>query len=71
MTETIMQPGVKALWDEVESRVNAGDRFSGLFGTRLAPADPLTLSVHVTTADGVDTLEATLPAGAWYQPGSR
>jgi formate hydrogenlyase subunit 5 len=68
MTETIMQPGVKALWDEVESRVNAGDRFSGLFGTRLAPADPLTLSVHVTTADGVDTLEATLPAGAESYP---
>jgi Ni,Fe-hydrogenase III large subunit len=59
--------GVKELWDEVDSRVAAGDRFAGLFATRPAEAQ-LTLSVHVATADGVDTLEAALPPGAESYP---
>ena len=68
MTGTIMHPGVKALWDEVEARVDAGDRFAGLFATKLAGAAPLTLSVHVARAGGIDTLEAMLPPGAESYP---
>jgi formate hydrogenlyase subunit 5 len=68
MTGTMMQPGVKALWDDVESRVGAGDRFAGLFATKPAETAPLTLSVHVATAGGIDTLEALLPLGAESYP---
>jgi Ni,Fe-hydrogenase III large subunit len=77
MTGTIMRPGVKALWDEVESRAAAGDRFAGLFATRpaevagsvgLAGSAPLTISAHMATAGGIDTLEAALPAGAQSYP---
>jgi len=68
MTPMIMPPGVKALWDDVETRVDAGDRFAGLFATRPAEPGPLTLSVHVATAGGIDTLEALLPPGADSYP---
>jgi formate hydrogenlyase subunit 5 len=68
MTGTIMPPGVQALWDEVESRVQAGDRFAGLFATRGAGTASLTLSAQVATAGGIDTLEAPLPPGAGSYP---
>ena len=77
MTETIMLPGVKALWDDVESRVAAGNRFAGLFATRpaqgagsagVAGSGRITLSVHVATAGGINTLEALLPPGAESYP---
>ncbi len=68
MTGTIMAPGVPALWDDLESRVQRGDRFAGLFATRPAEAEPLTLCAHVATAGGVDTLEAPLPPGAGSYP---
>jgi len=75
-----MAPGVKALWDEVESRVAAGDRFADLFATGPAGAGgsaglsgpvgaaQLKISVHMATAVGIDTLEASLPPGAESYP---
>ncbi|MDQ2813717.1 MAG: NADH-quinone oxidoreductase subunit C [Actinomycetota bacterium] len=68
MTPASVPPGVTALWDDVEARVGAGDRFAGLFATRPAGAGPLTLSVHVATAGGIDTLEVMLPPGADSYP---
>ena len=80
MTGTIMQPGVKALWGEVESRVAAGDRFAGLFATRptqvagsvgvagFVGSAPVTLSAHIATPGGIDTLEAPLRPGAESYP---
>jgi len=71
---TMTQPDVLALWKELESRVAAGDRFAGLFATRIADRDPVTLSAHVAVkgkgeAGGdVDTLEVTLPPGATSYP---
>jgi formate hydrogenlyase subunit 5 len=69
MTETITRAGVVPLWEELESRVAAGDRFAGLFGTRLGEAGPLTLSAHVATVGGIETLEAPLPPDAVTYPG--
>jgi formate hydrogenlyase subunit 5 len=68
MTETTTEPGVTELWKELESRVAAGDRFAGLFATKLTAASPLTLSAHVAGEDGIDTLEASLPPGATSYP---
>jgi hypothetical protein len=48
---TMTQPGVSALWDDLCSRVKAGDRFAGLFGARPA-GGPLVLSAHLATAGG-------------------
>jgi formate hydrogenlyase subunit 5 len=59
---------IKALGDEIESRVDVGDRFAGLFATRPAPAAPITLSAHLATPGGIDTLEASLPPGAESYP---
>jgi len=70
----MMTPGVKALEDEIESRGDAGDRFAGLFATRptqgvgVAGFAPVTLSAHVSTPGGIDTLEASLPPGAESYP---
>jgi formate hydrogenlyase subunit 5 len=63
---TMTQPDVLALWQELESRVAAGDRFAGLFAAR--SGDLVTLSAHVATAGDVDTLEVTLPPGATGYP---
>jgi formate hydrogenlyase subunit 5 len=65
---TVTHPDVLALWEELESRVAAGDRFAGLFAARIADRDPVTLSAHVATAGDVDTLEVTLPPGATSYP---
>jgi formate hydrogenlyase subunit 5 len=61
------QPGVTALWDELCSRVKAGDRFAGLSG-RQADGGPLVLSAYLATARGIDTLEAPLPPGVSGYP---
>jgi formate hydrogenlyase subunit 5 len=63
---TMTRPGVTALWDELCSRVKAGDRFAGLFATRTGGA--LVLSAHVATAGSIDTLEVPLPPGAADYP---
>ncbi len=65
---TMTQPSVTELWDELESRVDAGDRFAGLFATEPAGAGPLTLSAHVAAPGGIDTLDAPLPPGAVSYP---
>ncbi len=65
---TMTQPSVAGLWDELQSRVDAGDRFAGLFATKPAGAGPLTLSAHVAAAGGIDTLDAPLPPGAVSYP---
>jgi Ni,Fe-hydrogenase III large subunit len=65
---TMTQPSVAKLWDELESRVDAGDRFAGLFATKPAGAGPLTLSAHVAAPGGIDTLDAPLPPGAVSYP---
>jgi formate hydrogenlyase subunit 5 len=59
---------MKALGDKIESRVDVGDRFAGLFATRPTKEAPLTLSAHVATPGGIDTLEASLPPGAESYP---
>ena len=43
---TIAQPAVTALWKELQSRVDAGDRFAGLFATK-PEGGALVLSAHV------------------------
>ena len=65
---TTTQPDVLALWQELEARVAAGDRFAGLFATQAAEGQAVTLSAHVATAGEVGTLEATLPPGAAGYP---
>jgi formate hydrogenlyase subunit 5 len=57
---------MSALWDKLVAQVAAGDRFAGLFATR--NADSVTLSAHVATAVGIDTLETELPPGATSYP---
>lgn len=73
MTFPVANAGVVELWDKLAARVAAGDRFAGMFATaRPGPAggagDVLVLSTHVTGDDGMDTLEAALPAGATSYP---
>ena len=70
---TMTQPGVTALWDELCSRVKAGDRFAGLSGSQ-TEGGPLVLSAYLAVkgdgeADGgIDTLETSLPPGAAGYP---
>jgi formate hydrogenlyase subunit 5 len=65
---TMTQPDVLTLWQELEARVAAGDRFAGLFASFAAHGQAVTLSAHVATAGNVDTLEVTLPPGAAGYP---
>jgi formate hydrogenlyase subunit 5 len=65
---TMTQPDVLALWEELESRIAAGDRFAGLFATPTTDGAAVTLSAHVATDDGIDTLEVTLPPDAAGYP---
>ena len=70
---TITQQDVTALWQELVSRVAAGDRFAGLSATR-TEGGTLILSAHVAVkgegeaGGGIDTLEAPLPACAASYP---
>ena len=70
---TMTQPGVTALWDELCSRVNKGDRFAGLFATK-PEGGTLVLSAHLAVkgegeaGGGIDTLDAPLPPGAVSYP---
>ena len=70
---TITQQPVTALWKELQSRVDAGDRFAGLFATK-PEGGPLVLSAHVAVkgegeaGGGIDTLDAPLPPGAASYP---
>jgi formate hydrogenlyase subunit 5 len=78
MTITSTELGVAALWDTLISRVAAGgSRFAALSATRgpggpAAPGgngeDGVTLTAHVACANGIDTLEATLPPDATSYP---
>jgi formate hydrogenlyase subunit 5 len=67
MTITIAEPSVSALWESLAIRVDHGGRFAGLSGTR-GDGGSVTLSAHVTTPDGIDTLEASLPPRAVSYP---
>ena len=64
---TMTQPGVTELWDELCSRIKAGDRFAGLSGSQ-PDGGPLVLSAYLATAGGMDTLETPLPPGAAGYP---
>ena len=70
---TITHQDVTALWQELVSRVDAGDRFAGLSATR-TEGGALILSAHVAVKEegeaggGIDTLEAPLPPGAVGYP---
>ena len=59
---------VTVLWEDIELRVAAGERFAGLFATRLPADGPLTLSVHLAVPGGIDTLRTALLAGASGYP---
>ena len=65
---TTTEPDVHALWKDLEARVAAGDRFAGLFATRIADHAPVTLSAHVANAGDIDTLDVTLPPGETRYP---
>jgi formate hydrogenlyase subunit 5 len=70
---TLAQTDVSTMWEELTSRVGAGDRFVGLFAARTGGGS-LVLSAHVTVkgggeaGGGIDTLEAPLPPGAASYP---
>ena len=70
---TITQPGVTALWDELCSRLNRGDRFADLFAIK-PEGGTLVLSAHLAVkgegeaGGGIDTLDAPLPPGAVSYP---
>ena len=70
MTVTVAEAGVAEAWEKLAGRVAAGDRFAGLFATARPGPDggTLVLSAHVTGGEGIDTLEAALPAGARSYP---
>jgi Ni,Fe-hydrogenase III large subunit len=67
MTITSTEPTVTALQEALESRIARGDRFAGLFAM---PSDcgGITLYAHVAGPDGIDTLQAALPAGTTAYP---
>jgi formate hydrogenlyase subunit 5 len=74
---TVTHAEVSALWDELCSRVQYGDRFAGLFATR-PESGGLVLSAHVAVKGegevrgairgGIDTLDAPLPPGTAGYP---
>jgi formate hydrogenlyase subunit 5 len=66
MMITMPQPGVTALWAELESRVAAGGRFAGLFAA--GRDDGLVLTAHVAVPGGIDVLQARLPAAMASYP---
>jgi Ni,Fe-hydrogenase III large subunit len=66
MTITSTEPSVTALWDALESRIVRGERFAGLFATRRD--DRTSLFAQVAAADGIDTMETTLPPGVRGYP---
>jgi formate hydrogenlyase subunit 5 len=76
---TTTEPDVLALWEDLEARVAAGDRFAGLSATRSAGATtddngPVTLSAYVAVkgegevGGDIETLEVTLPPGVTRYP---
>ncbi len=65
---TTTEPGVQTLWQDLQARVAAGERFAGLFAARPAAGQPVTLSAHIATADDIQTLDVTLPPGATRYP---
>ncbi|MGH3214610.1 MAG: NADH-quinone oxidoreductase subunit C [Trebonia sp.] len=66
MTIASTEPSVSALWEALDTRVDHGDRFAGLFAARRNGA--VTLSAQVAALGSVDTLEAALPPGAASYP---
>ncbi|HLI37040.1 MAG TPA: NADH-quinone oxidoreductase subunit C [Streptosporangiaceae bacterium] len=68
MTADVMETGAAALWDTLEARVAAGERFAGLFATARQEEDTLVLSAHVAREGGIGTLEAMLAPGAGSYP---
>jgi formate hydrogenlyase subunit 5 len=65
-TEAGLAASIPALWDQVASRIAAGDRLADLFGTARGPA--LLLTAQVAEPGGVASLEALLPAGQRSYP---
>jgi Ni,Fe-hydrogenase III large subunit len=75
MTFTVAGAEIERGWEKLDARVAAGDRFAGLTAAvrRWPPAGPgarpvLVLSAHLAVADGLDTLDVALPAGAASYP---
>ncbi len=75
MTLTLTEAEVERLWEKLEARVAAGDRFAGLFAAvrPWPPAGPdrmpvLVLSAQLAVMGGIDTLEVALPPGAASYP---
>lgn len=80
----IARTDVPTLWKTLLDRIDRGDRFANLFAARRTDAGstarvdhaadtpsataPLTLSVHVATDGGIDTLDAALPPDAGSYP---
>ena len=75
MTITLTEAEVGRLWDKLDARVAAGDRFAGLFAavrlwppTRPDRTPLLVLSAQLAVKGGIDTLEVALPPGAASYP---
>jgi formate hydrogenlyase subunit 5 len=66
MTITSTEPSVAALWDALAARVGRGERFAGLSAAQRDGT--VTLTAHVASAGGIDTLETLLPPGAAGYP---
>jgi formate hydrogenlyase subunit 5 len=75
MTFTLTEAAVEGLWEKLDARVSAGDRFAGLFAAvrPWPPAGPdrtpvLVLSAQLVVKGGIDTVEVGLPPGAASYP---
>jgi formate hydrogenlyase subunit 5 len=75
MTATLNEAEVERLWEKLDARVAAGDRFAGLSAAvrPRPPAEPdrtpvLVLSVQLAVMGGIDTLEVALPPGVASYP---
>jgi formate hydrogenlyase subunit 5 len=75
MTFALAREEIESLWEKLEARIAAGDRFAGLFAAvRLwPPAGPgrlptLILSAQLAVDSGIDTLDVALPPDAASYP---
>jgi Ni,Fe-hydrogenase III large subunit len=75
MTITLTEAQVERLWEKLDARVAAGDRFAGLFAA-VRPWPPmgpdrtplLVLSAQLAVKGGIDTMDVALPPGAASYP---
>jgi len=75
MTFTLARDEIEGLWEKLDARVAAGDRFAGLFAA-IRPWPPggpgrtptMVLSAQLAVDGGIETLDVALPPGAGSYP---